>query len=199
MSALRYDSDHQAYVIQSDAPINPGNSGGPMLSPEGRVLGINTFAYVGDFGAEGIGFAISVRTVKERVPVLRAGTAVPTATPVSPTPIPNTTEGYDFGPTNGDLFHDPSDNFIKTEYTGVSISDMVIESTFVNPSSSSSNSWDYGFILRKDRWGDDAPFLVFVVTSARRWEVNTRIGANYQDVGRGTVGSLNTGREAGTT
>ena len=58
VSALRYDSDHQAYVIQSDAPINPGNSGGPMLSPDGRVLGINSFVYVSDYGAEGIGFAI---------------------------------------------------------------------------------------------------------------------------------------------
>ncbi len=81
VSALRYDSDHQAYVIQSDAPINPGNSGGPMLSPDGRVLGINSFVYVSDYGAEGIGFAISERTVQQRVPTLRGGTAIPTATP----------------------------------------------------------------------------------------------------------------------
>ena len=89
VSALRYDSDHQAYVIQSDAPINPGNSGGPMLSPDGRVLGINTFAYVSDYGAEGIGFAISTRTVRQRIPTLRGGTAIPTPTPVpSPTATP---------------------------------------------------------------------------------------------------------------
>jgi len=81
VSALRYDSDHQAYVIQSDAPINPGNSGGPMLSPDGRVLGINSFVYVSDYGAEGIGFAISERTVQQRVPTLRGGTAIPTPTP----------------------------------------------------------------------------------------------------------------------
>ena len=81
VSALRYDSDYQAYVIQSDAPINPGNSGGPMLSPEGRVLGINSFAYVSDYGAEGIGFAISARTVQHRIPALRGGTAIPTPTP----------------------------------------------------------------------------------------------------------------------
>ncbi len=83
VSALRYDSDHQAYVIQSDAPINPGNSGGPMLSPEGRVLGINSFVYVSDYGAEGIGFAISARTVQQRVPTLRGGTAIPISPPTS--------------------------------------------------------------------------------------------------------------------
>ena len=44
VSALRYDSRHQAYVIQSDAVINPGNSGGPMLSAAGQILGINTFS-----------------------------------------------------------------------------------------------------------------------------------------------------------
>ena len=81
VSALRYDADHQAYVIQSDAPINPGNSGGPMLSSEGRVLGINSFVYVSDYGAEGIGFAISSRTVQQRIPTLRGGTAIPTPTP----------------------------------------------------------------------------------------------------------------------
>ena len=193
VSALRYDSDHQAYVIQSDAPINPGNSGGPMLSPEGRVLGINTFAYVGDFGAEGIGFAISVRTVKERVPVLRAGTAVPTATPVSPTPTPAVGQGYDFGPMNGDLRHDPSDGFIKTEYSNASISDMVVEATFVNPYAASSNSWDYGFILRNDRWDDDAPILQFVVSSNQRWAVSSGAGAPYERIGAGTVTNLNRG------
>ena len=55
VSALRYDSDHQAYVIQTDASINPGNSGGPMLSPEGRVLGINSFVYVSTMVRRGSG------------------------------------------------------------------------------------------------------------------------------------------------
>ena len=193
VSALRWDADHGAYVIQSDAAINPGNSGGPMLSLEGKVLGINTYARVSDFGAEGLGFAISARTVTERVPVLRAGTAVPTATPVSPTPIPNTTEGYDFGPTNGDLRHDPSDGFIEEEFAEVSIYDIVVEATFVNPYSATTSSWDYGFILRRDRRDDDAPFLIIVVSSNRGWEVKAGADAPYRHVSGGTVNSLNTG------
>jgi S1-C subfamily serine protease len=42
-------------VIQTTAPLNPGNSGGPLLSYQGKVVGINT-AIVED--SQGIGFAI---------------------------------------------------------------------------------------------------------------------------------------------
>jgi serine protease Do len=43
--------------IQTDASINPGNSGGPLLSIEGKVVGINVAIYA---QAQGIGFAIPV-------------------------------------------------------------------------------------------------------------------------------------------
>jgi S1-C subfamily serine protease len=46
-------------VIQHTAPLNPGNSGGPLVSAQGRVLGINT-AMAGR--SQGIGFAIPVET-----------------------------------------------------------------------------------------------------------------------------------------
>ena len=79
VSALRYMSYYQAHVVQTDAPINPGNSGGPMLSLDGLILSINTSDYSDD--SEGIGFAISSRTVQQRIPTLRDGTALPTPTP----------------------------------------------------------------------------------------------------------------------
>ncbi|MEM8866118.1 MAG: trypsin-like peptidase domain-containing protein, partial [Planctomycetota bacterium] len=62
ISALHRDvqvSETQSYedLIQTDASINPGNSGGPLLSIEGRMVGVNVAVRA---GAQGIGFAIPV-------------------------------------------------------------------------------------------------------------------------------------------
>jgi len=45
-------------AIQTDAAINSGNSGGGMFALDGRLLGINTWKYIGS-GVEGLNFAIS--------------------------------------------------------------------------------------------------------------------------------------------
>ena len=84
ISAIRYNSRLQSDVIQTDAAINPGNSGGPMLSMSGQIMGINTFGYIGT-GIEGLGFAVSVKTVQQQIPSLRTGRP-PTPTPRPPPP-----------------------------------------------------------------------------------------------------------------
>ncbi|MBR4171865.1 MAG: trypsin-like peptidase domain-containing protein [Kiritimatiellae bacterium] len=57
-------------VIQTDAAINPGNSGGPLLTGDGKLVGVNT-AILSPSGAyAGIGFAVPSDTVSRVIPQL---------------------------------------------------------------------------------------------------------------------------------
>ena len=194
VSAIRYDSQHQSDVIQTDAAINPGSSGGPMLSLSGEIVGINTFRYhetESGRPVEGLGFAISEKTVRGRIAELKSGTVSATPVPTrAARPTPFWTRQVSFGPNFGSLRHDPADGFIKTEYAGVSLSDMIVSATFVNPYSASRNDWDYGFIVREIQ---DGPFVQIIVSSDRTWKVKTGTAPPYDEVGRGTLTRFETG------
>jgi serine protease Do len=47
--------------LQTDAAINPGNSGGPLVTEDGKVVGINSRGYV---GADNLGFAIPAKVAR---------------------------------------------------------------------------------------------------------------------------------------
>jgi serine protease Do len=50
-----YDPDY----IRTDARLNPGNSGGPLITADGKVIGVNTMKLTTD-KSEGVGFVIPV-------------------------------------------------------------------------------------------------------------------------------------------
>ncbi len=61
-----FDSTTKIYenVIQTDAAVNPGNSGGPLISTQGKVIGIN-FATTAN--ADNISFALPINVVKQKL------------------------------------------------------------------------------------------------------------------------------------
>lgn len=60
--------------LQTDAAINPGNSGGPLVTEDGKIVGISSRTYL---GANNLGFAIPSSTAKKVVDgLLREGGAI---------------------------------------------------------------------------------------------------------------------------
>jgi putative serine protease PepD len=60
-------------ALQTDAAINPGNSGGPLINSDGKVIGVNAQIASSSGGNTGVGFAISIDTVKSAIAKLKAG------------------------------------------------------------------------------------------------------------------------------
>jgi len=56
--------------LQTDAAINPGNSGGPLVSLDGKVIGINAAIKSRSGGWQGVGLAISSNIAKAIMPQL---------------------------------------------------------------------------------------------------------------------------------
>ena len=59
-----YNGAVLAEFIQTDAAINSGNSGGPVFDSQGRVVGIASRILTKSGGSEGLGFAVSIDTVR---------------------------------------------------------------------------------------------------------------------------------------
>ena len=73
-------------LLQTDAAINPGNSGGPLLGRDGRAVGVSTSKlFTSDDGRplEGIGLAVSINDVRDRLDSLSRGESVLLRSPSS--------------------------------------------------------------------------------------------------------------------
>ncbi len=62
-------------VIQTDASINSGNSGGPICNIKGEVIGITSSKIMGS-GVEGMGFAIPIDSVIEKLDNFESGAKI---------------------------------------------------------------------------------------------------------------------------
>jgi len=54
------------HYIQTDAALNPGNSGGPLLSMNGKIMGIISWK-ISAPGFEGLAFGVPVKTLADRL------------------------------------------------------------------------------------------------------------------------------------
>jgi len=58
-------------LIQTDAAINSGNNGGPLVDLSGRVIGLNTLILTSSGASTGLGFAIPIDAIRERLDELK--------------------------------------------------------------------------------------------------------------------------------
>jgi hypothetical protein len=96
----------------------------------------------------------------------------------------------EFGPRSGKLDHD-DDNNIKIQCTNVALRDFVAEAIFHNPYSASFNGWDYGFIFRHTKKGNQ---YRIIVSSKSNWYLNLWEDVSLGNQAKGSVANLRTGR-----
>ncbi len=151
VSATRFDTELDAWVVQTDAPVNAGSSGGALLNSSGRLIGIISYRIRGSSGSvEGFGFAVMERSISPVLPGLQLGTMISTPTPTrtaTPTPLPTTSA---VGPTTGVLVA-RVDSRVDAR-TAVNFVNGKIRVVFFNPVLDYSmppayQYWDYGIQL----------------------------------------------------
>ena len=174
VSAFRYETNTDTRLIQHDASISPGSSGSPLLTPDGKVVGVIRSAFL-PFLAENIAFAISAITVQEVLPDLLVQA-----------------RSHTFGPVNGTLVH-TDDGLIDIGYArGFEAADLETEVRFVNPSSASLKDWSYGLVLRQAINQPRIYFVVATYQSSPYWRVYSRQSGTWTILDEGVSGNIQT-------
>lgn len=75
ITALHRYQDWYMDAVQTDAQINPGNSGGPLITLEGKIIGINGRIAMrfGNRVNTGVGYAIPSNQIRRYLPYLKKG------------------------------------------------------------------------------------------------------------------------------
>jgi len=140
ISAERYEFGQ--WVIQTDAAINPGNSGGPLISSNGKVLGMNTrkeFYSSDGRPVDGLGFAVSLKTIQSVLESLKSGYMKPTPPPAL-TPVPPPTATFD-----ASSYYNKGEEYRKAENWAMAIVEYTT-AIQVNPNYASAyfgRAWSY--------------------------------------------------------
>jgi serine protease Do len=96
-----YETGNFNSWLQTDAAINPGNSGGPLVTEDGRVVGITSRAYL---GANNLGFAIPSVIAKRIVAgLVKDGTITRSYIGIIPKALQDLEGFYDLAANSGVL------------------------------------------------------------------------------------------------
>jgi serine protease Do len=96
-----YETGNFNTWLQTDAAINPGNSGGPLVTEDGRIVGITSRAYL---GANNLGFAIpSVIAKRVVASLVQDGAITRSYVGIVPKALQDLEGFYDVASNNGML------------------------------------------------------------------------------------------------
>ena len=118
-----YETGNFNTWLQTDAAINPGNSGGPLVTDDGRVVGISSRAYL---GANNLGFAIPSATAKRIVAgLVRDGSITRSYVGIVPKALQDLEGFYDVA-TNTGMLVDSVESGSPAANAGLRAGDIIL-------------------------------------------------------------------------